>query len=514
MPSFRIPLATVFGAIAFFLVLVVTEPVGPGLDPDSMSYVSAARSLVASGTLDVPDDDWSAPDSITPLAHFPPGFSAAIAVPLAMGMPALQAVRLVEAASAFVMLATLVWLVSGAAGLAAGAAAGVVLLATPALAVVHESALSEPLFLALLSVMLALMVCRPGRPVLAGLAAAAASLVRYAGVSAIGAVGLWWLLRRGSASERVRGAALAVLPGLLAQGAWVLRTIAVTHEKSSIRALSVYGQLAPTLREGAATVVTWLAPAVAGAWWRRGIAAVAVVALAALMVVAARRIRAKGAPLARAGALLAATGVTAGMYVAVVLASRLLADPGIPLDERILAPLMMLLETGAVTALAVEWRGWRAPARAAAAALVAAWCAGALSVEMDDARYALETGNDYADVAWSGSRLIAWVREHGAGRPLFTNYPTALYFHAGRMSRMLPAAPTPAEARAFADTVAARHGLIIAFDRSSEFNASPDSLLHLIPAVRVARAGDGAVYEVAGSGAAKPRLRDAGSATR
>jgi hypothetical protein len=276
----------------------------------------------------------------------------------------------------------------------------------------------------------------------------------------------------------------------------------VTQERSSIRQFSVYGQLTPTLREGAGTVAAWLAPAVESAW-RWGIAAVAIVLLSTLLAGAARRARAGragaggGAPApARAGTLLGATSVMAAAYVAVVLASRLLADPGIPLDERLLAPVMLLVNVGVATALAVLWRGWRAPMRVAAALLVTAWCAASASVLVDDAAYALETGSDYADVMWSGSRLIAWVRAHGAGRPLFTNYPTALYFHAGRMAKALPPAPTPAEARAFADTLAARHALVVAFARSSDFNARPDSWLRRIRVVPLVRAPDGAVYEV------------------
>ncbi|HEX6537297.1 MAG TPA: hypothetical protein VF041_22135 [Gemmatimonadaceae bacterium] len=501
MLTFRLPLAIAFGALACFLVLVATEPVGPGLDPDSVSYVSAARSLVHRGALEAPEDDWVEPDSTTVLAHFPPGFSAAIAVPLAFGMPPVQGARLVEALAALATMTIVVWLVSISAGLAAGAAAGAMLVCTPAIAMVHESVLSEPLFLALLAATLALMTRRADRPLLAGVGAALAALVRYAGISAIAAVGLWWLARgggdgdgeRADLRERVRGAALAILPGAIAMGAWVLRTVLETHERSAIRQLSLYGELAPTFREGAATIAAWLAPGLSGPW-RAVAAGVVGVAMVALVVSAARRARG-GSP---ARTLLAAAVVVGVCYAGVVLASRLLADPGIPLDERLLAPLVLLVEVAVAAALGAAWGAWRAPARAAAVALLVAWCAASAVVVVDDARYALETGDDYADVQWSGSRLIEWVRDHGRGRPLFTNYPTALYFHAGRLSRELPASPTPAEARAFADTVAARHGLIVAFERSSEFNALPDSLLSMIPAVAVARAPDGAIYEVRG----------------
>jgi hypothetical protein len=131
-----------------------------------------------------------------------------------------------------------------------------------------------------------------------------------------------------------------------------------------------------------------------------------------------------------------------------------------------------------------------------AAALLLAWWGGSLATTSDDAEYALETGNDYADVQWSGSRLIAWVEAHEAGRLLFTNFPTPLYFHAGRTARLLPQTLTPKIVRAFADTLARRDGVIVAFERSSDYAARPDSLLRMLPVREVARFPEGGVWEI------------------
>ncbi len=544
-PSLRSALAATLGAAAFCLTLAATRPPGPGLDPDSVSYVNAARSLVRFGSLRVPQDDWESPDSTTPLVHFPPGFSAAIAIPHAVGVPPITSARLVEAAAALVTVALTTWLTASAAGMAAGLAAAITIMVTPAIASVHESVLSEPLFLALLLGVLAVMVLAPKRPLLAGLIAALASLVRYAGVAAIGAATLWWLGHPRKWRLNWRHAAMAALPGVVAQALWILRCARASHEES-IRELSLYGRIGPTLREGAATIGRWLVPRpdVGGAswwgWWAIGGASLAAIALATRAATraahpaparggrgtggtggtrGAREARAAGAAEGaraaevRTGAsvalqgrspllgkrLLGAAGLLALIYTVVVVAARLIADPGIPLDDRILAPLMLLVELAIVVALARAWpalRGGRAPLRAVAAALVVVWWGTSLAVTVDDARYALEVGSDYAGIAWRGSPLIAWVRDHAAGRPLFTNFPTALYFHADRFARLLPQGATAAVAAAFADTVTARRGLIVAFAHSSDFTECPNALLRRLPVRAIARTRDGSVWVV------------------
>jgi hypothetical protein len=305
--------------------------------------------------------------------------------------------------------------------------------------------------------------------------------------------------------------------------------------RGSIRQLSVYGQLGPTIHEGASTVASWLAPLLDGAW-RAGAAVAMLIAIAALLALAARRLRAlavipaKPAPDSDRGAgiqghaggpvhdtdtrtarLLAALALLATMYVGVVVASRLFADPGIPLDQRLLAPLMLLVEAGVIVALAVEWRAWRgarAWLRALAAIVLIAWWGASLSTTVDDARYALDTGSDYADASWRGSPLIAWVRAHADSRPLVTNFPTALYFHAGRMARSTPEQTDPRTLQAFADTLARRHALLVIFDRTSEFVPSTESLVRDLPLTLVARERDGSVWEVGEGSVVRRRTVD------
>lgn len=485
----RSVLAALFGAAACYGVLAITEPPGPGLDPDSMSYVGAAESMVRQGTLRIPAAHWADADSTSPLGHFPPGFSLAIAVPLAFGAPPEQAARGVEALAAFATIALAVGLVASVAGPVAGALAGAVLIATAAVATDHLRILSEPLCLALLMATLALMV-RSGRPLVYGTTAAAAALVRYAAVSATGAVVLWAFAREGTVRERVRRAALAALPTVLLQGAWVLRTHA---ESGSVRTFGLRGELGPTFRELAATLGVWLAPS-APEVLRAPLAIAVCVAAAALVLRAARASVGAGDSSGAAARLLCAAGLLAGCYAALVLVSRLFVDQTIPFDERILSPLYLFAEVGVVAALGVAWRPWGARARSAAAAVCALWLAASGWATVRAVEDGLEGGWGYSSDEWRGSGLGAWLRTEARGAELFSNDPSAVYFLTHRPSRDVPSALEEDSVRDFGRTLAARHGVLIRFPVDLEPMASPDSLAARLGLRKTAEFPEGALW--------------------
>src|SRR3954470_10266107 len=83
------------GALAFAGALVITSGAGPGLDPDSMSYMHAATTLAHGGALRDVQRDWASPDSTMPLAHWPPGYPIAIAGVELLGVGAKAAARVI-----------------------------------------------------------------------------------------------------------------------------------------------------------------------------------------------------------------------------------------------------------------------------------------------------------------------------------------------------------------------------------------------------------------------------------
>ncbi|MDB4912120.1 MAG: hypothetical protein JWO39_2943 [Gemmatimonadetes bacterium] len=459
------------GALAFAGAVGITSGAGPGLDPDSMSYMHAATTLAHGGVLRDVQRDWASVDSTMPLAHWPPGYPVVIATVERIGFGAKQGARVIGAISAFVTIAIITWLVGGAAGVGTGIVVGLLVMVTPAVVQVHESVLSEPLFIALLVLTLAAMVRAPNRPFVSGLLAGLASLVRYAGVSLVGGVVLWQLARAGTLRERLLRAITAALPAIVLQGVWVLRTVH-SAGPSAIRHISLYGEITSTLREGWRTTSAWLVPGMGELWGIFVAAGVAVLLVVAIWE--SRPLRMRQAP-AMAALLLAAC------YLGLVLASRLIADPGIPLDDRMMAPLLVLLEVAIVLIVAPAWRRWPIQARVLVAALVTLWWGAALRVSANSVRYAVQTGNDFAEDCWRDSPLVAWVRANGGGHALFTNVPEALYFHAGRLAHELPDERDARTINAFTDTLARRNALIVAFDETCGVVNKADSLLVRLP---------------------------------
>ena len=500
------------GIVAFALVLVITDPPGPGLDPDALAYLGSAESLAASGSYRVPTAKWWNADSTEALAHFPPGYSTALAIPLRAGMSPTNAARLLQAIAAFITTATLVLLVADATSAIAAILLAVALFANSAMHEVHVSVLSEPMFLACLALTLAAMVRAPDRPLRAGIPAAIGILTRYAGAALVGAVVLWALARKGSLAERLRRAAIALAPAVVLQGAWVLRTRQVAGTKE-IRKFALYGNLGATLREGAATVGQWLVPdpAIDGEVMPHhdAIALAALGALAILVLLGlwhawhprwkwGRDADAEGDDSMReVRRLLSAAGLLLGCYAGVIGLSRIVADPRIPFDDRILAPALVLGATIAAVAIACWWRRTHVDvARVAVAGALLGWLAAAGTVTWMQASYVLDEGSDLAGKAWRNSALVDWARHDGARVPLYSNWPSALWFQLHRPVRELPRDRDARTLAAFADTLRARGGMVAMYTASSPEFAPLESLRKVQGLRVVRRVGDGVVIGV------------------
>ena len=213
-------LALLLGLGAVCGVLWSMRAPGPGLDPDSMSYLAAAESLADAGELRVPFNEWSSRESTARLCDFPPGFPIAIAALEKAGVPSERGATWVEAASAFATVAGSTLLVSAATVPSAGAVAAVAVLVTPALVEDHYVVMSEPLFLALLVAILGLAATERPRAYALGVVAGAAAMVRYAGLALLLAAAARSALAPGTQRRRVVAAVLASAPGVLALLLW------------------------------------------------------------------------------------------------------------------------------------------------------------------------------------------------------------------------------------------------------------------------------------------------------
>jgi len=457
-----------------------------------MSYLGAAEALVRHGTLRIPAAHWASADSTEALGHFPPGYPIAIAGAVALGASPAQAARGIEAVAAFATVALAVWMVGTVVSPLGGVLAGVVLLVSPSFAFDHWQIVSEPLCLALLVATLALMTFSR-RPWTYAVTAAAAGIVRYAAVAATGAVVLWAYGLTGSHRERLRRAVIAAAPSVVLQGAWVLRAAA---ESAEVRSFGLRGSLGPTFRELGDTLGGWLAPSVALTWVRVllavmiGVVAVAVLARAARSAPVGHEVR----PLATLRRLLAAAGLLAACYAALVLFSRLFVDEGIPFDQRLLSPFIVLAEIATAAALAAEWRRWGSRGRAAIAAACLVWLAGSAGATVRAVADGVDGGWGYASDEWRTSRLGDWLRTEGRGAAIFSNNTATAWFLTHRPSRGVPETLDPDSVLVFGRVLSERRGVLVRFPFDLEDGASPDSLANRLGLTEMVRFSDGVVW--------------------
>jgi hypothetical protein len=338
-----------------------------------------------------------------------------------------------------------------------------------------------------------------------GCAAAAALMTRYVGVSACGAATLWSLLLPGTLRDRLRRAAVATSPWLLLALAWVIRT---RHAggPSAIRSIAAYGGIGDTLREGVATIVGWLVPlspddTLPGRRW----IALALFLLLLLGILRGARLDRYPSAMRRALSLggtrgdepvliVSAASLLALAYAAVLIASRLFADPNIPFDDRLFLPLFVLTVIVAVTTLRAWWRAARIVPRALCAVLIVAWLLASYHVSSDDIDWVLENGYDLAGDPWRSSAVLAWARATAAGHPLYSNWPTAVVLQLDRPSHETPPTSDTTVLRQFTTVVHDRRGIVLAFDIAAPNMIGPDALLHA-PGLRLlARLADGSVF--------------------
>lgn len=470
-PRARRFLPPVLALAAFLAALYVTAPPGPGLEPDSLSYVGAAESLVRHGTLRVPTAFWWEPDSTSALGQFPPGFPLAIALPLALGARPVAAARIVIAAAAGVTA----WALAAAA--LAGGALGAVLAATlaliaPGVVNQHWIVLSEPLSYALLALTLCLMALDAERPLAYGAAAAAADMVRYAEVAAVGAAVLWAVGTRGTPRERARRGALALLPAVVFQGLWLARARLV-HARTPFAGVGEFTGVAATVHQGIARLGAWLAPSPDLPPWAIPLALAALLAVAALGRHTARRAAAANP---RATRFLAALALFVAVYGAVLLFSRTFVGGEIEFDDRILSPVFLCGGAAVGTMTGLAWPGWRRGWRVLAGLALAAWCGAALRVDAGQVRDLRTEGYGYEGADWQETDFAAWLRSGARGFEIFTNDPAAIYFLTGRPSRMLPETAAPDSLRAFTATFFRRPALLVGFTDAYRESPPPDSL--------------------------------------
>jgi hypothetical protein len=490
------------GLAGTLAVLVMTRQ-GVGIDADSVAYVDLARHLRAGDgfALSPGLTTMADPHALRPTAHFPPLYPVVLALGEALRLDAWIVARWLGALLAGVT-ALLVGLVVRDAGAPPGRALVVVWLTITAVdwLRVHAWALSEPMFLTSLVVALGALARQlrapaPGWLLAAAGAAGLAALTRYTGLALLAAGGLAlaaWTPR--PAARRLRDAAVFLAVGGLPLAAWHVRGFLVGVPGRPLEAhLITPGRL----RQGLDTISAWLLPETVPAGIRAAVLILAILGLGLLW----RRVP----PRTPAQALTRVVVVFTGCYAALLVATISFVYLNVPLDHRLLIPLLP-------SALLVGWRVADAaePGTPLRRGLTAAALALALLATLRAALWVGVAEVDelgYASRLWRQSQLVAAVRGLPADTLLVSNAPDALYSLTGRRAQFIPLRANPYTGAARADYPAAltvldarlqaQPGALVYFRwlRWRWYLAPERDLVGALPLARLVDAGaEGALY--------------------
>lgn len=445
--------AALIGAAAAAVDLRATRE-GVYVSPDGVSYLRAADGLAL---LEHPS------------GHFPPVYPLVLRVLQALGLGSLGSARAAGAGLALVnpILGALVVRRRAPAGWAVAVAAALAV-ATP-LAVQAAGVLSEPLFVAVLLVwFLAIGSSHRHAVVAAGLVAALAVGTRWIGLCLVPA-GLLVLAPDRRRCLRYLGAALGPVV------AWYAAQAALGS--LPVRALAWHPPSRSKLEGGLSSLVAWVTG-------DRGspVAGVAVLIGATVLLVRASW-----------GTRDRSLAAVAGCYAATLLATTLLLDDQTPIDDRLLAPLLVVV----LLALpAIE----RLPLRPLLLAAVAA----SLTVTAAHTRRVLDPLDRSMGGLGDDATVVA-ARGLGDGR-VVSNAPGALWLLADVEAAWLPRVydpytaderpEAPDELAALAATLGPGDHLVwLRYYDYRDYLPTEAEAVAALDLVPVAELGDGAIYE-------------------
>jgi hypothetical protein len=413
---------------------------GIGTSPDSVAYIGAARNLAAGQGLTVPFGGLV--DG--PMTHHAPLYPALLA---AFGITGIDPADTARALGAFFMAANVLlaaFLVHNSlpryswSPILAGLLVGI----SPALLEIHSMAWTEPMFIFLGFLGLALL----GRALEQNsglLVAASAGLVglavltRYAGLALI-ATGCLDILLQGNErlAKRLATAASFGLVAITPLALWSIRNLSVTGTATS-RSLNFHLIERSQLWQGMSTTSSWLLVP------ENAPTPIHLVALGLLGLVTGAAIlwlwrqRRPNQP------VFGITGGMVGLFVPVygffLLLSISFFDANTPLDGRILSPLyfasvIILVVLFSQFVEASQARFWRIALLSCTAMLVIGYGQAALSWLQS----AHQQGIGFSARAWQQSSVMAEVRDLPAGILVYTNSPEAVYFNGNHRSLRLP----------------------------------------------------------------------------
>lgn len=492
----------VLGLVGAVIILVSTARWGAGISRDSISYVRAARGLVAGQGLN--------------LMNWPPVYSVVLAGGPALGLDAWEWARWVNAIL-FGLTGVAVGLIVQryTASFRTGVAATFLFLTSAATLTQYAMVWSEPLFLLLAIVSLALVAAFLDKPtwklfVPACVTMGLSLLTRYAAAAFVGAASLMILLYGGTSFLRRLGR--AVLFGLASAAPLVIWMAhrAFTAGSATGRPVAFHMISYRHVRRVGSAWSYWLLPAEVPPPIRGVFLGLTLLAVCVLLVLIVRRKwlerpQPGSQPLSRLPALLFWAVLFYGLLFVVII---LFFDHYASTGGRIQMPVFVLLLIVTFCLGPRLVKGARCPA-ALSALLRVVLVLFLVSNPMRTMLWSVRTYRDglwYASPQWKESKTLDWVRSLPKDRPVYTNAAGEVAFFASRPAwrvpvRMLPAygRPNPGYQEAMkrmGDYMQKHNGVIVYFNTITWrwFYPTEEEIRQELPVSAVRRYDDATVY--------------------
>jgi hypothetical protein len=421
-------------------VLLYSTRWGVGLSPDSVVYISAARSLLAGAGFSVPSEL----EGFSPITHYPPLYSGLLAVIGLFGSDPLEGAKWLNAA----IFALNIFLTGGLLFAVFGVfqlsivVALVALTAFP-LVQVHTMAWSESPFilcqlLSLHLLLLYLKVASKGNLVLASVGAGLSSLFRYAGLSIVssGVLAILFLSctdRRHKGTDALLFAGIGLLPTII----WTARNWQLAGEVVN-RTVTFHPAALEQMLMLPAVIGGWFSLSWSLSWDFRALIWVGM-AVGGFVFSYSALGKAKSIDVRQADKTGILMIVVIVNYLTMLVLSLIFLDAQIPVDTRTLSPIYVPL---VVFGIAVTIRLLAVPIAGSSGRLLITIClslllAAQFPVSLNWLQFSFQSGIGYAGRQWKESQTLNKLKHSASSTVIFSNAPDVLYALLNRPAIMI-----------------------------------------------------------------------------
>lgn len=440
-------------------LLKISTPFGLGLSDDSVAYIAGGRSILrGQGYSQI----WLASE-LQPVTHFPPLYSAVLAMIGLFGLDPLRGVRLLN-----ILLFSANAVLLGILGSrmtqsrVAGLMLAVLFVGNSSLMHVHSFAQSEPLYLffSLVAFLLFAVYFEKEQTawlIGAGFAIGLAYLTRYAGLALLATFAIALLLLHTTWRKRIVSLVVlfgSAIPWLLA---WTIRNKILAGNITN-RTMQWHPVTMENIRRGIFNFSRYLIPIED---WRKsltkipglieGILLLIGLGLLIWLVIVSLRFLSKPTLNQRPEIISYSTGIYIYGYLISLMISISLFDASTPLKERILSPiyvsLLILLVALGMWIWNLQHQNWRT--------FVVLFTILILGTSFFDQYRTVEDlkkdGQGFASWQWYDSKVMAAIGQISIEVMIYTNQPTAVYIRTNRPCLVLPNSTDPVTLQPFQD---------------------------------------------------------------